>query len=147
MSDPEATRSPVAATRSPVAATRSPVAATRSPVAATRSPVAATRSAAARKAAETRRKNRAAEYSAWRHRHFYVHNEDGLVNAFPVTSYVRATLQSVVDLLKTDFFGTDGEGFDGEDLAVWHDKRILAVVRKGPDGQPQVIVFDDNAAG
>lgn len=49
------------------------------------------------------------------------------------------------DLPSDDDLGDDpveGDGFAGEDVAIWHDGKILAVVRRGCDGKPEVSRFD-----
>ncbi len=48
-------------------------------------------------------------------------------------------LADVINDLVKDF--EDPEGTDARDMAVWRGGRILAVVRKGPDGRPEVISF------
>lgn len=35
-----------------------------------------------------------------------------------------------------------GEGFGGEDVAIWLAGKLLAVVRRGADGKPEVTRFD-----
>jgi hypothetical protein len=49
------------------------------------------------------------------------------------------SLQDVIADLLSDF--DDPNGTDARDMAVWRDGRILAVIRKGRDGRPQVIDF------
>jgi hypothetical protein len=38
-----------------------------------------------------------------------------------------------------------GNGINGLDLAIWRDGRLLAVIRRGPDGEPVPTIFDDPA--
>jgi hypothetical protein len=54
------------------------------------------------------------------------------------------SLRDVIDDLVRDF--DDPEGTDARDMAVWRDGRILAVVRKGRDGRPEVIDFTADGA-
>jgi hypothetical protein len=57
------------------------------------------------------------------------------------------TIESVVEDLVNNFqepLGPENEGnlhFGGEDMAVWQHDRLVAVVRKGPDGKPQATIF------
>jgi hypothetical protein len=39
------------------------------------------------------------------------------------------------------------KGLFGRDLAVWQDGRLMAVVRRGFDGQPVATMYDDKTAG
>ncbi len=48
-------------------------------------------------------------------------------------------LKDVIADLVGDF--DDPEGTDARDMAVWRDGRILAVIRRGRDGRPEVIDF------
>ena len=52
------------------------------------------------------------------------------------------TLGDVIDDLVMDF--DDPEGTDARDLAIWRGGRILAVIRKGRDGRPEVVTFSDD---
>ena len=47
----------------------------------------------------------------------------------------------VPDDVEPDFNDVE-PGFDGEDVAVWRDGRLLAVIRAGADGKPVVTRFD-----
>jgi hypothetical protein len=49
------------------------------------------------------------------------------------------SLQDVLDDLVKDF--DDSAGTDARDMAVWRDGHILAVIRKGRDGHPEVTKF------
>lgn len=49
------------------------------------------------------------------------------------------SLKDVIDDLVRDF--DDPDGTDARDMAVWRDGHILAVIRKGPGGRPEVIDF------
>ena len=50
-------------------------------------------------------------------------------------------LSNVIDDLVVDFDGPDGT--DARDMAIWRGGRLMAVVRKGRDGRPEVITFTD----
>jgi hypothetical protein len=52
-------------------------------------------------------------------------------------------LQDVIDDLVRDF--DDPRGTDARDMAVWRNGRVLAVIRKGADGRPEVTRFEDGA--
>jgi hypothetical protein len=56
--------------------------------------------------------------------------------ASPTRDY---SLEDVVADLVRDF--DDPDGTDARDMAVWKDGRILAVVRRGNEGKPEVITF------
>jgi hypothetical protein len=49
------------------------------------------------------------------------------------------TLADVINDLVRDF--DDPDGTDARDMAVWRGGRILAVIRKGPEGRPEVLSF------
>ena len=51
------------------------------------------------------------------------------------------TLSDVIDDLVMDFDGPDGA--DARDMAIWRGGRLMAAVRKGRDGRPEVITFAD----
>ncbi|QEH31723.1 hypothetical protein OJF2_01880 [Aquisphaera giovannonii] len=53
------------------------------------------------------------------------------------------TLKDVISDLLRDF--DDPDGTDARDMAVWRDGRILAVIRKGRDGRPELIDFTGGA--
>ncbi|MHB1560596.1 MAG: hypothetical protein ACYC61_24350 [Isosphaeraceae bacterium] len=50
------------------------------------------------------------------------------------------SLKDVIEDLVRDF--EDPGGTDARDMAVWRDGRILAVIRKGHGGRPEVIEFE-----
>src|SRR5690242_4591744 len=56
--------------------------------------------------------------------------------ASPTRDY---TLEDVIADLVRDF--DDPGGTDARDMAVWRDGRILAVIRRGDGGQPEVTTF------
>lgn len=86
---------------------------------------------------------RVQESEEFRRTHFRAYDEDGFVKAFAVGAPEHATLESVAAYLCDKFAGTGGTGFDSKDLVVLLGPRIVAVVRKGKDGAPQVITFAD----
>ena len=51
-------------------------------------------------------------------------------------------LADVIDDLVMDF--DDPEGTDARDMAIWRGGRIMAVIRKGRDGRPEVVTFSDD---
>lgn len=92
-------------------------------------------------AAATRRAKTDLERTAYRRDHFTVFDEDGFLTAFSVHSPANATVDSVICTLSRDFRGTNGTGYNGLDMAVWNDGRIVAVVRGGADGEPVGTIF------
>jgi len=92
--------------------------------------------------------SRAALRAEYRRRVFQVFNGDEWMCSYgdmyfmqpeassPTRNY---SLQDVVEDLVRDF--DDPDGTDARDMAVWRDGRILAVIRKGPNGRPEVIDF------
>jgi len=73
-------------------------------------------------------------------RQFVVRDEQEFITSFdPIDG---ATLESVVSDLTRDFHAPDGDGYDGTDMVVWRAGRIVALVRKGDDGEPQAVVFE-----
>lgn len=94
------------------------------------------------------RPRRAALRAEYRRRVFQVFNGDEWMCSYgdmyfmqpDATSPTRDySLKDVIDDLIEDF--DDPDGTDARDMAVWRDGRILAVVRKGRDGRPEVIDF------
>jgi hypothetical protein len=53
------------------------------------------------------------------------------------------TLSDVIDDLVQDL--EDPDGTDARDMAIWRDGRIMAVIRKGWDGRPEVVRFADES--
>lgn len=86
---------------------------------------------------------RVQESAEFRRTHFRAYDEDGFVKAFAVSGPDHATLESVTAYLCEKFAGTEGTGFDSKDLVVLLGPRIVAVVRQGKDGAPQVVTFAD----
>jgi hypothetical protein len=92
--------------------------------------------------------SRAALRAEYRRRVFQVFNGDEWMCSYgdiyfmqpdaynPTRNY---SLKDVIEDLIRDF--DDPEGTDARDMAVWRDGRILAVVRRGRDGRPEVIDF------
>ena len=96
---------------------------------------------------------RAALRAEYRRRVFQVFNGDEWMCSYGDVYFMQPeaasptrdySLREVIDDLVRDF--DDPEGTDARDMAVWRDGRILAVVRKGPDGRPKVIDFTAGAA-
>lgn len=52
---------------------------------------------------------------------------------------------AVADLVK-HFHEPDGDGYEDTDMVVWRDGRILAVVRRGDDGEPEATLFIADAS-
>jgi hypothetical protein len=82
------------------------------------------------------------ESSDYRRTHFRVYDENGFASTFNTTPPENATLTTVLAYVIEKFHGTGGTGFDSKDLVVLLGARIVAVVRNGPDGQPQVTTFE-----
>ncbi len=83
------------------------------------------------------------ESTEYRRTHYRVYDENGFVSAFAVTPPENATMPSVAAYLCEKFEGTGGTGFESKDLVVLLGHRIVAVVRKGRDGQAVVTTFVD----
>lgn len=91
---------------------------------------------------------RAAQRAEYRRRVFQVFNGDEWMCSYGDMYFMQPeaasptrdySLRDVIDDLVKDF--DDPDGTDARDMAVWRDGRILAVVRKGRDGRPEVIDF------
>ncbi len=82
------------------------------------------------------------ETSEYRRTHFRVYDENGFASTFLTEAPEFATLPSVLRHLVEKFRGTAGTGFDSKDLVVLLGPRIVAVVRRGPEGDPEVTTFD-----
>ena len=122
-------------------------------------------SAAAREAAPTRRDERAEREEEHRRRSFLVTNGedwrqwygptlfeilDGVPDLFEPTRDFT-TDDVVADVVRrfdlpsmddVDFDGDEEDGFAGQDVAIWRDGKVLAVVRRGADGRPEATRFD-----
>jgi hypothetical protein len=78
----------------------------------------------------------------FRRTHYRVYDEDGFAKSFETSPPENATLAGVVAYLCEKFRGTGGTGFESKDLVVLLGARIMAVVRRGPDGGPVVTMFE-----
>jgi hypothetical protein len=83
----------------------------------------------------------ALESSEYRRTHFRVYDENGFASTFETRPPESATLTSVLACVVEKFHGTGGTGYDSKDLVVLLGARIVAVVRNGRDGQPEVTMF------
>lgn len=79
----------------------------------------------------------------FRRTHYRVYDEDGYATSFATTPPESATLEGVTAYLCDRFQGESGTGFDSKDLVILLGPRIMAVVRKGVDGRPEVTTFQD----
>lgn len=86
---------------------------------------------------------RVQESAAFRRDHYRVYDEDGFASSFSILDPVKATLAGVTTYLCERFQGAGGTGFESKDLVVLLGPRIVAVVRKGADGEPRVTTFED----
>ncbi|MEJ7638511.1 MAG: hypothetical protein WKF75_11195 [Singulisphaera sp.] len=117
------------------------------------------RSAAARKAARTRRDERAERDALLRRHNFLItHGEDWRGWYGPARFGIQPTRRYTIDDVVADVVrrfdlpilddaaieggGYEEEGFGGQDVAIWRDGKVLAVVRRGGDGRPEVTRFD-----
>jgi hypothetical protein len=82
------------------------------------------------------------EDSEYRRTHFRVYDENGFMSTFTTSPPENATLTSVLAHLVKNYHGTGGTGFGSKDLVVLLGPRIVAVVRNGRDGNPEVTTFD-----
>ena len=83
------------------------------------------------------------ELEAILRRQFVVRDEEEFITSFDPSE--GDTLRLAVDDLVEHFHDPDGDGYDGVDMVVWRDGRILAVVRRGGDGEPVATVFGGDA--
>jgi hypothetical protein len=104
------------------------------------------RSMAAQKGGRTRRANKDAEREQSRRTRLSVHGhpDSGLhcsaqVGKLYYPNSDLVTVEGFVAGLVTGFH--DESGIDGEDLVFWLDGRLVAVVRKGEDGEPIATIF------
>ena len=72
-------------------------------------------------------------------RQFVVRDEQEFITSFDPGE--GDTLRDAIDDLVGHFHDPDGDGYDGTDMVVWRDGRILAVVRLGDDGAPHATLF------
>ena len=84
---------------------------------------------------------RVQESPEFRRSHYRVYDEDGFSSSFAVAAPANATLASVIDHLCERFAGMGGTGYESKDLVVLLGPRIVAVVRGGSDGRPEVTTF------
>ncbi len=84
---------------------------------------------------------RVRESAEFRRTHYRVYDEDGFATSFAITPPQNATLDAVAEYLAERFDGLDGTGFESKDLVVLLGPRIVAVVRKGLDGRPEITRF------
>ena len=72
-------------------------------------------------------------------RQYVVRDSEDFITSFDPTE--GDTLGTALHQL-VDHYHLDGEeGYGEADLVIWKDRRILAVVRRGDEGQPLVTVF------
>ena len=76
----------------------------------------------------------------YRRRVFQVFNGDELMYSYSEMFFMQPEASNPT----RDY--ADPGGTDARDMAVWRDGRILAVVRKGRDGRPEVIDFTADGA-
>jgi hypothetical protein len=86
--------------------------------------------------------NAVRETSEYRRTHYRVYDENGFSSTFDTSPPECATLTSVLAYLTEKFHGTGGTGFDSKDLVVLFGPRIVAVVRRGRDGQAEITTFE-----
>src|SRR3954470_8578466 len=86
---------------------------------------------------------RVRESAEFRRTHYRVYDEDGYATSFATAPPESATLETVAACLCERFDGTGGMGFESKDLVVLLGPRIVAVVRRGPAGRPEVTCFVD----
>ena len=82
------------------------------------------------------------ESSEYRRTHFRVYDENGFASTFLTSPPENATLSTVLSYIIEKFHGAQGTGFDSKDLVVLLGPRIVAVVRGGRDGSPEVTTFE-----
>jgi hypothetical protein len=77
-------------------------------------------------------------------RQFVVRDEQEFITCFDPRA--GDTLgDAVADLVK-HFHAPDGDGYDDTDMVVWRNGRIMAVVRRGEDGEPHATLFVPDAS-
>ena len=82
------------------------------------------------------------ETSEYRRTHYRVYDENGFLSTFASTPPENATLATVSAHLCKTFAGVAGTGYASKDMVVMYGSRIVAVVRKGDDGLPEVTSFE-----
>jgi hypothetical protein len=94
----------------------------------------------AQKAAQARSRREHEEQAKERRENIYVYHGGECLDTFPAGV---DGLEQAVDELLESFHGTGGRGYDGLDMAVWHDGRLVAVVRAGAGGRPEATFLTD----
>lgn len=61
---------------------------------------------------------------------------------YAASELLPANVENVVADLVDHFNGVGGQGFESLDMTVWNAVRLVAVVRKGPDGKPVATIFE-----
>ncbi|WP_165071432.1 hypothetical protein [Paludisphaera rhizosphaerae] len=79
----------------------------------------------------------------FRRDHYRVYDENGFLSSFALAPPSNATLLGVLADLCEHFQGTLGTGYESKDMVVLLGPRIVAVVRGGVDGRPEVTTFGD----
>jgi hypothetical protein len=77
----------------------------------------------------------------WADRHVLVTSGNRIADAFDSATWTTAKVIRWVAKHHAEP-GENGQGFDGEDVAVWFRGRLLAVITTGPLGTPDVVRFD-----
>jgi hypothetical protein len=85
--------------------------------------------------------NAVPETSEYRRTHYRVYDENGFSSTFDTAAPESATLTSVLGYVIEKFHGASGTGFNSKDLVILLGPRIVAVVRGGRDGMPEVTTF------
>jgi hypothetical protein len=86
---------------------------------------------------------RVQETFEFRRTHYRVYDEDGFAKSFSIDPPENACLESVITYLFEKFQGEGGTGYDSKDLVILLGPRIVAVIRKGRDGEPVLTRFAD----
>jgi hypothetical protein len=98
------------------------------------------------------RMSRGALRAEYRRRVFQVFNGDEWMCSYGEMYFMQPeapnatrddTLTDVIDDPVMDF--DDPDGTAARDMAIWRDGRIMAVIRKGWDGRPEVVGFADKS--
>ncbi len=84
---------------------------------------------------------RVQESPEFRRGHYRVYDENGFLSSFAVAPPTNATLAGVTSYLCENFGGSLGMGYESKDMVVLLGPRIVAVVRQGADGLPEVTTF------
>jgi hypothetical protein len=83
------------------------------------------------------------EHEAILRRQFVVRDQEEFITSFDPRD--GGTLRETIADLMEHFHAPDGEGYADTDMVVWRDGRIVAVVRRGEDGEPQATIFGRDA--